>query len=175
MSDVILQNSKPPKEIRENARKGVAPDAEADESETLNLKHDLDLQRLLKESHLLEQAKGSANPASQRHKATDMRLLSLGSKSSLFNQEKMPISHRKGIVAKAGAKEASRRKEAQENGVVLEKIMTTSARPKERRDRGVDAPALGKFRGGTLRLSKNDVVSIQGPSRPPGRSKGRGR
>ena len=152
------------------ANLGKEPDDD-EESEAVNLKHDLDLQRLLKESHLLEQAKLSSVPGSHRHKAIDMRMQTLGSNSSLFHQEKMPLSHRKGILAKTAAREAMRRKEAKENGIILEKNTgsgKSSHRP--RRERGVDAPAVGKFRGGTLNLSKHDVLDIQGP----GRSRNRG-
>ncbi len=142
-------------------------------SEALNLKHDLDLQRLLKESHLLEQAKASSTLGTHRHKAVDMRMQSLGSKESVFHQDKMPLAHRRGILAKAANREASRRADAQENGVILEKA-TTKARARDlHRERGVDVPAVGKFRGGTLRLSKKDVLDIQGPSRsgPRGRAR----
>lgn len=141
----------------------------------MNLKHDLDLQRLLKESHLLEQARASSTVGNHRHKAIDMRMQSLGSKGSLFHQENMPLAHRRGILAKATAREKSRRKEAQENGIILEKAVTKSRTKDSRRDRGVDVPAVGKFRHGTLRLSKKDVLDIQGPPRSGRGGKGRRR
>ncbi|KIV85690.1 hypothetical protein PV11_01356 [Exophiala sideris] len=169
-----FMSAKPPKEVQQGANKN--PDKgedEDDSSEALNLKHDLDLQRLLKESHLLEQAKSASIPGSHRHKALDMRMQSLGSKESLFHQEKMPLSHRKGILAKATSREAMRRKEAKENGIILEKP-SGKARSTIRRERGVDAPAVGKFRGGTLKLSKKDVLDIQGSGRSrSGGKKGR--
>jgi hypothetical protein len=146
---------------------------EKDDSETINLKQDLDLRRLLRESHLLEQAKTSAHPGSHRHKATELRLQSLGSRFSLLSQEKMPISHRKGIAAKTEAMEARRRKDAQENGTILEKAMKPSSQAKGRRDRGIDAPSLGRFRGGTLKLSRNDIAGIQGPKKPLSRARRR--
>ena len=154
-------------------QKSPAQAMEEGGSETANLKHDLDLQRLLNESHLLEQAKGSTDLGTHRHNAMDTLLTSLGSKASLFGQGKMPLAHRKGIVAKAESREALRRKEAQENGIVLEKFMRSAVQSKGKRERGVDAPAVGKFRGGTLRLSKDDIAGIQGPRLPPGRAKGR--
>ena len=137
----------------------------------MNLKHDIDLQRLLKESHLLEQAKASSTPGSHRHKAVDMRMQSLGSKGSMFHQEKMPLAHRKGILAKSAGQEAIRRKEAQENGIILERASGKSRPDEGRRERGVDVPAVGKFRGGTLKLSKKDILDIQGPDRSGGRGK----
>ena len=85
----------------------------------------------------------------------------------------MPIAHRKGIVAKAASREASRRKEAVENGIILERVKM-AAKPEQRRERGVDAPGVGKFRGGTLKLSKGDVKAIEGPKQRMG-GKGRKR
>ncbi|EXJ80419.1 hypothetical protein A1O1_08564 [Capronia coronata CBS 617.96] len=171
-----FMTSKPPKEVEPTAKmKPEKPaDDEEDAAETLNLKHDLDLQRLLKESHLLEEAKASSTLGSHRHKALDMRLQALGAKGSIFHQEKMPLTHRRGIITKATTREAVRRKEARENGIILERPTGKSNNSRARRERGVDVPAVGKFRGGTLKLSRRDVADIQGPSRSGGRGR-RGR
>lgn len=128
----------------------------------MNLKHDIDLQRLLKESHLLEQAKKAESGAKQRQIALDMRLQELGARESIFKQ-KMPTSHRQGINLKARQRESHRRKDAKENGVILEKQSVKKS--SSHRVRGVDVPGVGKFKGGTLKLSRRDVASIQGPSR----------
>lgn len=72
------------------------------------------------------------------------------------------MSHRRGIVAKASVKEASRRREAKENGIVLEKTQRPKKARDTRRDAGVGAPAVGKFKGGMLRLSTKDVADIEG-------------
>lgn len=74
----------------------------------------------------------------------------------------MPMAHRKGMIAKANEREDLRRREAKENGIVLEK----AKRPKKaaadtRRDRGIGGPSVGKYKGGTLSLSKRDVSSIK--------------
>ncbi|EXJ79769.1 hypothetical protein A1O3_08052 [Capronia epimyces CBS 606.96] len=170
-----FMTSAPPKNVEQMPPK--KPDKQADQedlSEELNLKHDLDLQRLLKESHLLEEAKTASTPGRHRHKAVDMRLQSLGSKGSIFHQEKMPLTHRRGITAKAATREGVRRREARENGIILERPTMKSKSSPARRERGVDVPAVGRFQGGTLKLSKRDIVDIQGPSRPGGRGK-RGR
>ncbi|OCT54668.1 hypothetical protein CLCR_03046 [Cladophialophora carrionii] len=169
-----FMSSRPPKEVGRVARTQSAQEVdEEDASEALNLKHDLDLQRLLKESHLLEQAKAASTLGSHRHKALDMRMQTLGSKGSVFHQEKMPMAHRRGILAKAAARENGRRKEASENGIILEKAVAKSRTKELRRERAVDVPAVGKFRGGTLRLSKRDVLDIQGPGRSGPRGKSR--
>lgn len=159
----IVQSSKPPRDasILNETKQAKTPD-ESDPAEMLNLKRDLDLQRLLKESHLLEKSKASESPGKQRQMALDMRLQALGAKESIFAQQRMPVAHRLGITKKADQKEARRRKDAKENGVILERVTkkSTSKRP---RDRGVDVPGVGKFAGGTLKLSRRDVANIQGP------------
>ena len=82
--------------------------------------------------------------------------------------------HRKGIVAKATDKEAKRRREAKENSIVLEKAKQMVNGAPGRRERSVGGPGVGKFTGGTLRLSKKDVADIEGPMKG-GFSKKKGR
>ena len=88
------------------------------------------------------------------------------------------MSHRKGIEERAMVKEEVRRREAKENGIILEKEVKKKGGVKRKRDKGVDAPGMGTFRGGTLKLSKRDVEEIQGSGRGGerrrGRRKGRG-
>lgn len=159
------QSSRPPREVdATTGTKATKPEEDDDPTEKLNLKHDLDLQRLLKESHLLERSRASRAPGKERQLALDMRLQSLGAKNSIFKQERMPKSHRVGIGKKADLKEAVRRKDARENGVILEKVTSKKQNTSNiRRDRGVDVPGVGKFSGGTLKLSRRDIASIQGP------------
>lgn len=75
------------------------------------------------------------------------------------------MTHRRGIVAKQEEKESRRRKEAKENGIILEKVKMGRKASDGRRERGVGAPAIGKFSGGTLKLSKKDIFDIEGPKR----------
>lgn len=92
-----------------------------------------------------------------------MRLQDLGAKASILQQEKMPLAFRKGIAAKSANREATRRKEAAENGIILERAKAViKPQQQQRRDRGVGGPGVGKFRGGTLKLSSSDVKGIQG-------------
>ena len=144
-----------------------------DKSEAKNLKNDLALQRLLKESHLLESSNAATPQGAQRHRAIDMRLQSLGSKGSILDQSKMPLSHRKGIKAKAVATEVRRRIDAKENGIILERPTPSSKSRPVRRERGVGAPTIGKFSGGTLKLSRKDLQSIHGPRSSTRRKRGR--
>lgn len=141
---------------------------EDDATEAANKKHDLALQRLLKESHLLDPGsfKGTlpASEGKSRLKALDLRLKDLGAKEPVSQQQKMPLSHRKGIVAKATDREERRRKNALENGIVLEKAKSTS-KTKKFREKGVGGSTIGKFRGGTLKLSSRDLQSVQDDKR----------
>ncbi|KAF5548591.1 swr1-complex 5 [Fusarium napiforme] len=136
------------------------------------LAQDLELRRLLAESHLLAPAISASGTTitpkafatgRTRQKATDLRVQALGSKVSIHKQEKMPMNMRKGIVAAADAREAKRRREAKENGVILER---ETGKKKGRRDRGrgvaVDRPGVGRLKGAELRLSDKDIKSIEG-------------
>jgi hypothetical protein len=157
-----------------------APKSEDDPLEASHLKNDLELQSLLRESTLLSKhaptysSRTSTAPTPTRDKLTDLHLQSLGAKSSIFTQKSMPMSHRKGIVAKGKEREGKRRAEAKENGIILER------EKKERkvvgkRERGVGGPSVGKFKGGTLTLSRKDVASIERGSGGGGRGRGQGK
>ncbi|PWY85724.1 hypothetical protein BO94DRAFT_467314 [Aspergillus sclerotioniger CBS 115572] len=173
-----FMTSKPPSSSEEQTpAKKVKKDKGDDEDEATdadNLKNDLALQRLLKESHLLESASDLAPTGKNRIKALDLRMQEIGAKSSLYKQS-MPSSHRRGIKAKADMKEDRRRREARENGIILEKPAPKSnVTNNKRRERGVGGSSIGKFAGGSLNLSKRDVAAIQGPRRSTkGKSKGR--
>lgn len=159
--------------------KPAASDA-SDPTELSHLKNDLELQNLLRESTLLSaynptySTRGAASDGAQkpssittRHKLADMHMQSLGAKGSAFAQKSMPMSLRKGITAKAKLREDLRRKEAKENGIILEREKRKAdggagkkASSAQRRDRGIGGPSVGKFRNGALTLSKRDVASI---------------
>lgn len=75
------------------------------------------------------------------------------------------MNMRKGMVAAAEGREAKRRREAKENGVILEKSGGNgkAAKKKQRpRERGVDGPAVGRMKGAELRISDRDVRKIEG-------------
>lgn len=84
-----------------------------------------------------------------------------------------------GIKAKKEKVNMLRRKEARENGIVLEKEKSKGpSKDEERRKRSREmapgfAPAVGRFKNGALVLSKKDVRDIEG--RPKGISKSGGR
>lgn len=149
-----------PPEVR--LKQANAIDSEEAISDAQNLKKDLALQRLLKESHLLDHESSFSPYGQNRHKAMDLRLQELGTKLSLYHQRNMPMAQRKGIAAKVVGREETRRKEAKENGIILEKVAQGRKSNDAKRQRGIGAPSVGKFRGGMLTLSKKDVVEIQG-------------
>lgn len=74
----------------------------------------------------------------------------------------MPMNMRKGMVAAADARETKRRREAKENGVILEREAGKKKKTKSRRDLGVDRPGVGRLRGAQLSLSERDVKRIEG-------------
>ncbi|RGP68240.1 swr1-complex 5 [Fusarium longipes] len=136
------------------------------------LAQDLELRRLIAESHLLAPTLSASGTTivpkafaagRTRQKATDMRIQALGSKVSIHKQEKMPMNMRKGIVAAADAREAKRRREAKENGIILERETgKKNGRRDRKREMAVDRPGVGRLRGAELRLSDKDIKGIEG-------------
>ncbi|KAJ5958880.1 uncharacterized protein N7479_006030 [Penicillium vulpinum] len=175
MSGKVLSDlDKPSTEPEPTSKK----EEEEDAHDSANLKHDLALQRLLKESHLLDSADDLAPTGKNRLKALDLRMQSLGAKTSLYAQNKMPTAHRRGIKAKAESKEGRRRQEAKENGIILEKpTKVHKSSNNGRRERGVSGASVGKFSGGTLNLNKDDIARVQASGRRMmgGRGKGKTR
>lgn len=88
----------------------------------------------------------------------------LGSKVSIHKQEKMPMHMRKGMMAASDARETKRRREAKENGIILERE-TGKQKRRSRGGRdggGVDRPGVGRLKGAELRISESDVKRIEG-------------
>ncbi|KAF2200844.1 hypothetical protein GQ43DRAFT_481198 [Delitschia confertaspora ATCC 74209] len=158
-------------------------DDDDDITETANLKNDMALQQLLRDSHLLSSnpsaSSGTTLTGALRHKSTDLTLLSLGAKKSIHTQAKMPRSHRIGITEKARQREQKRRTEARENGIILERASGGDSggkgRVMKKREKGVGGPGVGRMRGGTLNLSRRDLADINGPPDRKGKKKGKGR
>lgn len=127
-----------------------------------NIKKDIALQRLLRESHLLDPQDSTSLPGYNKHKALDLRLQDIGSKTSNYIQRKMPLAQRRGIHLKAARKEATRRRQARENGIILEKATHRRKDKPPRRERSIGTPSIGKFKAGMLTLSKKDIAKIHG-------------
>lgn len=102
-------------------------------------------------------------------KTTDLRVQALGAKGSILDQEKMPMFMRKGIVSTAAAREDKRRREARENGIILEREVkkAKTSKKKGRGDRPVDLPAVGRMRGAELRVSAREAKAIAASVKRP--------
>lgn len=153
-------------------------DAQNEDSKTL-LANDLELQRLINESHILAAANpfhaigssrgggggdgggGGKTFAQGRTRAltTDLRLQQLGATTSLLAQRKMPMHVRKGINAARGAQEEKRRREARENGIILEK--TTSSASGGGGGGGKKGGSSKKRRGGGLAVDMPGMGSFK--------------
>jgi hypothetical protein len=180
-----FMSSKPPTSASAPSRSLTVkkkPD-DAELAEGTNLKNDLALQKLLRESHLLSASASSSGMSTptlsatgkSRHKSTDLHLQSLGAKGSVFTQKKMPMAQRKHMIQKARLTDEKRRAEAKEAGVILERPAMGKPKAKrddyKKRDGTVGLPSVGKFRGGTLNLSKKDVRAITGGGGAKGKGK----
>lgn len=182
-----FMSSKPPSSTvahKKSLTVKKSPD-DADLAESNNLRNDLDLQKLLRESHLLSASSLAASTPTlsatgiARHKSTDLHLQSLGAKGSVFSQKKMPMAQRKHMIQKARLTDEKRRADAKEAGIILERP-TMNKMPDKRdetrkRDKAVGLPSVGRFRGGTLSLSKKDVRSITGGGGSGVKGKGKGK
>ncbi|KAK4166671.1 hypothetical protein QBC43DRAFT_313104 [Cladorrhinum sp. PSN259] len=181
---------------RKSKKSKAGDDNDQTEDSAAFLANDLALQRLISESHILSAAGGNsthwqssaaADSASNTRafatgrvtkKTTDLRFQALGAKDSILAQAKMPMAMRKGIVGAASAKEIKRRREAKENGIILEReIKKQPARKKKgaRGERPVDAPGVGRMRGAQLTISAREAraISSEGVRRGGGGGKRR--
>ncbi|KAL1899748.1 pre-rRNA processing and 40S ribosomal subunit assembly [Ceratocystis pirilliformis] len=175
-----------------NAASANKDDANDENSATM-LKQDIELQRILAESHLLAQPVARLHVVSNtdklfadgklRRKTTDMRVQALHHNAhSVLAQQNVPMNIRKGRIAAQAAREDKRRREARKNGIILERkggdSVATGGVEKRRKKSGggprVDMPGIGRMNGAELRISERDVRNIEGPRRGFGRDKGRG-
>lgn len=74
------------------------------------------------------------------------------------------MAMRKGIIRATESKEEKRRREARENGIVLEREAKKAVNRKKS-ERAVDLPAVGKMRGAELRISKREIREIENEGR----------
>ncbi|EFQ27156.1 uncharacterized protein GLRG_02327 [Colletotrichum graminicola M1.001] len=178
-----FMSSKPPSQTDPSPSAAISAPADPDdENDKSMLANDLALQRLLSESHLLARhtvtpffnptaAAKTFSEGRLRQRQADLRTQALArgvsGVGSVFTQDKMPMAIRKGIVAATAGREAKRRRQARENGIVLEKEAGPAPGKKAKKkagraERSVDGPAVGRMRGAELRLSERDVQSIEG-------------
>ncbi|EEB06303.1 rRNA processing protein Faf1 [Schizosaccharomyces japonicus yFS275] len=139
------------------AAEGSAQEVEQDSLEAENLKNDVALQKLLRESHLLHEAASRSGTVSleaqgkARHKATMQHIAMLGGQTK---DQKMPMAARKGMHAKRQRIKKLVAAEARESGTVLAR--EKKSKPSKRLQ-GFQPKSFtpGKMRGGTLRIPKH--------------------
>ncbi|KAL9060769.1 MAG: hypothetical protein Q9162_000473 [Coniocarpon cinnabarinum] len=165
-----FMTSKPPTSTSRTPNKSLPIDPNEDaQTAHEHLKNDLELSRLIQESHLLSQQPGITFQSSKpnlhsRLKTTESRLASLGARDSVLKQRNVPAVIRNGIKNKGREREDKRRREARENGIVLEKAATErKERDERRRERSVGNPSVGKFKGGMLTVGKRDLGRLTTP------------
>ncbi|CAA93306.1 rRNA processing protein Faf1 [Schizosaccharomyces pombe] len=152
----ILAKKREEQKLRKRSRQN---DDGSDDDEVENLKNDLELQKLLRESHLLHEATSRTGQVQLvaegkiRHKVVQQHIAQLGGKKET---EKMPMAARRGMKKKQKHIEKVIENEARESGTVLAK------KRKERKQfkkgfRPVTFSAPGKLVGGTLLLPKSMI------------------
>ncbi|RPB19169.1 hypothetical protein L211DRAFT_662376 [Terfezia boudieri ATCC MYA-4762] len=163
------------------------PSDSDDEDAATSLKNDLALQRLLRESHLLDPLNSttSTHPSlaptgKNRHRAINTRIQALGGVDITKHKMPVPMKYAKAIAKEA--REKKRVKVAKDGGIVLEKKTVSEEerrkREKEERKRRENRgfkPAVGKFKNGALMLSKKDIREIEGPKERSGGKGGKGK
>ncbi|KAF3923744.1 hypothetical protein ABW20_dc0108931 [Dactylellina cionopaga] len=164
-----FMTSKPPSSIHSSAINSAKPknkDDKADPAEeAINLKNDLALHRLLRESHLLDKETLTHSSGANRLKAIESRIQSLGGTplQKLTGAEaRIPLHIKKGMARKQAMREDKRKKVARENGIVVAKETKSKKSRERKRDAGVGNPSVGKFRKGALVLSRRDVMGMKG-------------
>lgn len=155
------QNSKLDKDVDESSE-----DSEDD------LRKDKELQKLLRESHLLHAQGGNSleTTGKTRHKAIAAQLLSNGGPKE--KQRKMPIGMRKGIEAAGAKRLEATEKYNRENGIVTARKNATVIKKKS--NKTLHELNVGKYKNGKLTISRREIDRINGPKQPAKGKKKRG-
>ena len=145
------------------------PTRTEDDEERDALKKDIELQKLLRESHLLaDQGTGSLSATGKtRHKAVAMHLIHNGAKPP--PPEKMSMTMRCGIKQKQGKQLAKKEKEEKEAGIVTAKKATVQKKKKS--NKLLHELNLGKYKHGKLSITRSEINRIQKPTKK-GKKKG---
>lgn len=136
-----------------------------------DLKNDLELQRLIEESHILhEQQEFTGADISigdpmesigkNRIKILEARLAKAGGKKKA---EKMPMAIAKGIKAKAKERSEAHKSRAKEAGIVL--AHEKKVRKQRVHDRGLKINSVGKSTAHGVSVSQRDIARVQNKTR----------
>ena len=129
----------------------------SDDDETVNLQHDIALQRLLRESNLLSEYATKDDPGRVRHLTLDSRISHLGGKES--PKGKMPVRMRQGLELAKKKRQEKMEREAQEAGILMP--VKRKAKVEKSRERGLKTTSgVGKFKNGMLKISDRDIQRV---------------
>lgn len=169
MSSKVAKMIAPPRSVQEVK--------EDDESR----QHDVNLQDLLKTTRLLEDydAENLIGKERKRHMKKRVAEAGLGDM-----KEHRPRNIAMGMMAKQDSRDRQRLQEAKELGLyhsstkhlyetTLQKAKNVQ-KEKYRRDRGI-GPGVGRFKGGVLTLSEQDIQRVQNSGTKKSNGKGKGK
>lgn len=153
-------------------------DASDDEDSEDDLRKDKELQRLLRESHLLHEQGGTSleTQGKIRQKAISQQLISNGAAAPAAR--KMPIGMRKGIQAAAKKREAAQDKYERDAGIVgarktssasisASSAFSTHHKPKKQ-NKTLHELNLGKYKNGKLSITRKEIDRVNATDRKPG-------
>ncbi|KAI9494006.1 hypothetical protein BDB00DRAFT_340920 [Zychaea mexicana] len=148
-----LSNGKEPKKMTEKEQQ--------DEEE--NKQRDFELNQLLATSKLLEDYQKDEMTGKERRKHMMDKLENLGVKKS--GNPNMPLAMHKGMQEKKREREQKRMQEAMNMGLYdksLKHLYTSSTSKKKERNRDPGITnGIGRMKGGTLIIGKQDIARVQ--------------
>lgn len=144
------------KKVALHPEEGEAPSDSEDD-----LKKDKELQKLLRESHLLHEQGGDSleTTGKIRQKAIKNQLILNG--ASKEKQRKMPIGMRKGIEAAATRREGAADKYNKDNGIITARKVVPIV--KKKNNKTLHELNVGKYKNGKLTISRREIDRINGP------------
>lgn len=167
-----FMSGKVPKIIeRQTSSKVRNPGDESSDDSEEDLKKDKELQKLLRESHLLVEQGGDSLETSGkiRHKAIQAQLISNG--ASKEKQQKMPLGMRKSMVAAAKKRAEAAVKHNRESGIVTAR---KTAEVKKKQNKTLHELNVGKYKNGKLTITRREIDRINGPKPSSSGQKKRG-
>jgi len=153
---LLTKSSKIPKSATAKKASQVSRTESSDE-ETENLKNDVALQRLLRESNILSEHASRGDPGRLHHLTLDSRISHLGGKDT--SKGRIPTKIRQGIEAAKQKRQAKREREAKEAGILMP--VKRKVKSEVPRQRGLNtASGVGKFKNGMLKINERDIRRI---------------
>ncbi|OLL22794.1 hypothetical protein NEOLI_004687 [Neolecta irregularis DAH-3] len=157
-----FMSSKPPSsKTAAQLKHSRGTDDDDDDDDSINLKHDVALQRLLRESHLLHKEASSERglelTGKSRIKALEQYATSLGGK---VKADRTPMRIKRGIKEKAQKRKEKNAREAMEAGIVTSKEKKVKKRVFKKNSGLDNLHRVGKFKGGTLSINESEIRRV---------------